>query len=168
MSILERPTILILDAPPTPGAPERETLLERGIEAEWAEWEATDPAGRGEVLARADMNFAGDIIISGSGSSNDANHLTGPSRDGSGLALAIRRALARSAIGPESIDLIHLHGTGTLYNDAMESLAVRSVFGAAPPPVCSSKVLAMKKPSPMPSCLPSLAAGGSISVSPTA
>jgi len=79
------------------------------------------------------------ILISGGGTSNDANHLTGPSRDGSGLALAIRRALAKAGIAPDEIDYIHVHGTGTPYNDAMESLALRSVFGVRVPPFSSSK-----------------------------
>lgn len=93
------------------------------------------------ALVRADWMAGGRTVMAGWGSSNDANHLTGPSRDGSGLVLAIRRALERAGLGPESIDLIHLHGTGTLYNDAMESLAVRTVFGDAAPPVCSSKAI---------------------------
>jgi 3-oxoacyl-[acyl-carrier-protein] synthase II len=79
------------------------------------------------------------IVVSGWGSSNDANHLTGPSRDGSGLALAMARALKRARIRPEQIDYVHLHGTGTPYNDAMESLALRRVFGESTPPFGSSK-----------------------------
>ncbi len=77
--------------------------------------------------------------LAGWGTSNDANHLTGPSRDGSGLALAIHRALARAHCDPREIDYIHLHGTGTPYNDAMEALALRSVFKEHVPPFSSSK-----------------------------
>jgi 3-oxoacyl-(acyl-carrier-protein) synthase len=79
------------------------------------------------------------ILISGAGTSNDANHLTGPSRDGSGLALAIHRALTKAQIAPDKIDYVNAHGTGTPYNDAMESLALRSVFGDRVPPLSSSK-----------------------------
>lgn len=77
--------------------------------------------------------------VGGWGVSNDANHLTGPSRDGLGLALAIRRALEMADMPPETIEHIHAHGTGTSFNDRTESLAIRTVFGAAPPPVSGSK-----------------------------
>jgi len=77
--------------------------------------------------------------IAGWGVSNDANHLTGPSRDGLGLALAIRRALEMADMAPATIEHIHAHGTGTSFNDRTESLAIRTVFGTAPPPVSGSK-----------------------------
>lgn len=96
-------------------------------------------AGAALVLVRADLAPASAITIRGWGGSNDANHLTGPSRDGSGLALAIRRALDWTQLQPEQIDYINAHGTGTPYNDAMEALALRSVFGDHPPPVSAAK-----------------------------
>ncbi len=96
-------------------------------------------AGAAIVLARADLIPAPAIKILGYGGSNDANHLTGPSRDGSGLAQAIRAALSAATLPPSAIDYVHAHGTGTNYNDAMESLALRTVFGDATPPVSGSK-----------------------------
>ena len=96
--------------------------------------------GAGAVLlARPTLAPSATLSIAGWGSSNDANHLTGPSRDGSGLALAIRRALESAATRPEAIDYVNAHGTGTPYNDAMEALALQSVFGEAVPPFSSSK-----------------------------
>lgn len=96
--------------------------------------------GAGAVaLARRDLLPAPVWTIAGWGSSNDANHLTGPSRDGSGLALAITRALQRSAVAVGDIDYLNAHGTGTPYNDNMESLALRTVFGESVPPCSSSK-----------------------------
>jgi 3-oxoacyl-(acyl-carrier-protein) synthase len=65
--------------------------------------------------------------------------MTGPSRDGSGLALAIRAALRDANLPPEAIDYVNAHGTGTPYNDAMESQAMRAVFGDNNPPVSASK-----------------------------
>jgi len=59
----------------------------------------------------------------GGASSNDANHISGPSRTGEGLFRAINRALKRSNISPKEIDFISAHGTATLYNDNMESIA---------------------------------------------
>jgi 3-oxoacyl-(acyl-carrier-protein) synthase len=91
------------------------------------------------ILARSDLAPLAPVTLRGWGTSNDANHLTGPSRDGSGLALAMSRALARAEAAPETIDYIHTHGTGTPYNDAMESLALRAVFGERVPPFSSSK-----------------------------
>jgi 3-oxoacyl-(acyl-carrier-protein) synthase len=93
------------------------------------------------VLARADLPAGCRERIIGWGSSNDANHLTGPSRDGSGLALAIDRALKKASVLPRAIDYINAHGTGTPYNDNMESLALRSIFGEATPPFSGSKGL---------------------------
>lgn len=79
------------------------------------------------------------ILLAGFGSSNDANHLTGPSRDGCGLALAIRRAFSNAGCSPEDLDYVNAHGTGTPYNDRMESLAFRGVFGERVPPCGASK-----------------------------
>ena len=53
--------------------------------------------GAAIVLARQDLVPGRAITICGWGTSNDANHMTGPSRDGSGLAQAIRSAFARMA-----------------------------------------------------------------------
>jgi len=93
------------------------------------------------ILVRADLLAPPHIRLKGTGSSNDANHLTGPSRDGSGLALAIQRALAAARLAPDQIDFINAHGTGTPYNDNMEALALRSVFGERVPPFNSNKGL---------------------------
>jgi 3-oxoacyl-(acyl-carrier-protein) synthase len=93
------------------------------------------------VLVRRDWLAQPALVVSGWGSSNDANHLTGPSRDGAGLALAINRALRTSRRVPRDIDLVHTHGTGTPYNDAMEGMALKAVFGSHLPPFSSSKGL---------------------------
>lgn len=74
--------------------------------------------------------------ILGGGMSCDANHMTGPSRDGAGLARAVKKALKHA--DKESIALIAAHGTGTLYNDAMEMKALKKVF-SRPRPTFSVK-----------------------------
>ena len=71
------------------------------------------------------------------GCSNDANHISGPSQDGSGLALAIERAL--DGIDKSEIQAICAHGTATVYNDAMEARAFHTVFNGNPPPVFGIK-----------------------------
>lgn len=96
-------------------------------------------AGAVLLLARRELARTAKIKIAGWGGSNDANHLTGPSRDGSGLALAMRRALKSANVSAGEIDLVHAHGTGTSYNDAMESLALKTIFGDNCPPVSGAK-----------------------------
>lgn len=59
----------------------------------------------------------------GGACSNDANHISGPSRTGEGLVRSISKAIERAAIPVSSIDFISAHGTGTFYNDEMESIA---------------------------------------------
>jgi len=77
--------------------------------------------------------------VTGWGLSGDANHMTGPSRDGDGLAAAIAKALRTAGVTPGAIGAICAHGTGTPYNDAMELKAFRRVFTGAPVPVYSIK-----------------------------
>ncbi len=64
------------------------------------------------------------ITIAGCGLSNDANHISGPSRDGSGLYQAMDIAMRDAGISSKDIDYVNLHGTGTLFNDDMESRAM--------------------------------------------
>ncbi|NMM47865.1 beta-ketoacyl synthase N-terminal-like domain-containing protein [Marinigracilibium pacificum] len=61
--------------------------------------------------------------ISGGGQSNDANHISGPSRTGEGLKLAINKALQKAGLSTKDLDYINAHGTATLFNDEMESIA---------------------------------------------
>ena len=96
-------------------------------------------AGAAIVLVRSDLVSSSAITLSGWGSSNDANHMTGPSRDGAGLAQAIRVALTSANLQPAQIDYVNVHGTGTPYNDAMETAALRTIFGDAIPPVSGLK-----------------------------
>ncbi|MCG3166926.1 MAG: 3-oxoacyl-[acyl-carrier-protein] synthase 2 [Bacteroidia bacterium] len=62
------------------------------------------------------------ITVAGCSVSNDANHISGPSRTGEELALAVNIALAEAEVG-KSVDFISAHGTATLFNDEMESKA---------------------------------------------
>ncbi len=72
-----------------------------------------------------------DVEVRGSGLAGDATHMTAPARDGAGAARAMRMALADAGLTPAQVDFISAHGTGTVYNDAMENAAVGAVFGAA-------------------------------------
>ncbi len=65
----------------------------------------------------------------GYGASSDAYHLTAPAEGGSGSAEAISRAFEDAHIGPDSIDYISAHGTGTELNDVAETHAIKTTFG---------------------------------------
>ncbi len=67
--------------------------------------------------------------IKGWGLSDDANHMTGPSRTSEGLIMAIGKALRSADVGDADISFISAHGTGTVYNDAMEMQAFSAIFG---------------------------------------
>ncbi|OIN54637.1 beta-ketoacyl-[acyl-carrier-protein] synthase family protein [Pseudomonas costantinii] len=68
------------------------------------------------------------IALLGSGASCDAHHISAPEPTGKGALLAMRKALASAKLAPEQIGYLNLHGTATQHNDAMESLAVASLF----------------------------------------
>jgi 3-oxoacyl-[acyl-carrier-protein] synthase-1 len=76
--------------------------------------------------------------LKGGGISNDANHISGPSRTGQELYMAIQQAMGEAKVKPEQIDFVSLHGTATLYNDDMESKAV-NLAGLQSVPVNSLK-----------------------------
>lgn len=64
-----------------------------------------------------------DVRIAGGGTSNDANHISGPSRTGEELSFAISQAIGEANIDRSEIDFISAHGTATVYNDEMEAKA---------------------------------------------
>jgi 3-oxoacyl-[acyl-carrier-protein] synthase-1 len=73
----------------------------------------------------------GPVLLEGIGASSDAYHFSAPDPDGSAVIAAMDMALAEAQMLPEQIDYINLHGTATPLNDAMESKAIRQVFGDA-------------------------------------
>lgn len=74
------------------------------------------------VFLSADSKPEG-IEIAGEANINDANHISGPSRTGEGLYLSIQKAMEEAKITSDKIDFVSAHGTATLYNDEMESIA---------------------------------------------
>lgn len=95
--------------------------------------------GDGAVALFLSAERNSDIRVAGYGITNDANHITGPSKDGSGLAMALRRAIEMSGLEPRDVQAFCAHGTGTSYNDSMELLAARSLFGDNSPMVFGVK-----------------------------
>lgn len=81
---------------------------------------------------------SGYVTIDGGAVSDDANHISGPSRTGDGLFFAMRNAMKEAGVNAAGIDLLQMHGTATAYNDEMESKAA-CLAGVQDVPVQSLK-----------------------------
>ncbi|HEX8546897.1 MAG TPA: beta-ketoacyl-[acyl-carrier-protein] synthase family protein [Cytophagaceae bacterium] len=80
--------------------------------------------GCGTIILTSDSLESKSIKVLGGAITNDANHISGPSRTGEGLFLAINNSLRDAKVSASDIDYISAHGTGTLFNDEMESQAI--------------------------------------------
>ncbi|MBR0362904.1 MAG: beta-ACP synthase, partial [Alistipes sp.] len=80
----------------------------------------------GAVILTTDEALAdeGKVRLAGGAISNDANHISGPSRTGDGLYYAIANAMREAGVAKEDVGFVNTHGTATRYNDEMESKAV--------------------------------------------
>lgn len=67
--------------------------------------------------------------VKGYGSTDDAHHITAPKEDGDGPARAFRQALGHAGVNLDQVDYVNAHGTSTKYNDAIETRALKRVFG---------------------------------------
>jgi 3-oxoacyl-[acyl-carrier-protein] synthase II len=67
--------------------------------------------------------------VVGYGLSGDAFHITAPSEDGDGAKRAMAMALRHAGITPADVQYINAHGTSTPFNDKLETLAIRGLFG---------------------------------------
>jgi len=76
------------------------------------------------IVLTTSEQYADNVIISGGAVSNDANHISGPSRTGEELAITIKKAIFQAGITAADIDFISAHGTATIYNDEMEAKAI--------------------------------------------
>jgi 3-oxoacyl-[acyl-carrier-protein] synthase II len=81
--------------------------------------------------------------VLGYGSTADAFRVTDMHEAGRGPVAAMRAALANAGVGPDQIDYISAHGTGTEENDKIETLAIRTVFADRPKQVPISSVKSM-------------------------
>jgi len=66
--------------------------------------------------------------LAGAGMSGDASDIVAPTVEGP--VAAIELCLSDAGLKPEDIDYVNAHGTGTKYNDELETQAIRRVFGA--------------------------------------
>ena len=94
----------------------------------------------GTIILTADSSVVEGqkVIVEGASTSNDANHISGPSRTGEELALAISRSLKEAHLQPSDIGFISAHGTATPFNDEMEAKAF-SMAGLKDVPLNSLK-----------------------------
>jgi 3-oxoacyl-[acyl-carrier-protein] synthase II len=67
--------------------------------------------------------------VAGHASSADAYHIAAPGPDGLGPVRAMRWALQNAGLAPEAVDYINAHGSSTPLNDAIETKAIKAVFG---------------------------------------
>ncbi|SFE14975.1 3-oxoacyl-[acyl-carrier-protein] synthase-1 [Chitinophaga sp. CF118] len=91
------------------------------------------------ILTSKEAYIPANAIKVGAGAvSNDANHISGPSRTGMELSNAIQLAIKGSGLTQTDIGFVSAHGTATLYNDEMESKAMQ-LAGLLDVPVNSFK-----------------------------
>jgi 3-oxoacyl-[acyl-carrier-protein] synthase II len=94
---------------------------------------------REHALARG-ATIHGELV--GFGQSADAYHITAPSEDGSGAALAMRRALRSADLSPDAIGYVNAHGTSTPAGDTGEVRVLKLALGedkAYRTPISSTK-----------------------------
>ncbi|MFT3929557.1 MAG: beta-ketoacyl-[acyl-carrier-protein] synthase family protein [Spongiibacteraceae bacterium] len=72
----------------------------------------------------------GPVKLLGVGASSDAHHISAPDPEGRGAIAAMTMALQQARCDALEIDYVNLHGTATRQNDAMESIAVNTIFGS--------------------------------------
>ena len=79
--------------------------------------------------------------VAGYGMSADASHITQPAENGDGAYRVMLRTLKDANIAPDAVGYVNAHGTSTPIGDAIETIAIRRVFGNSPArvPVSSTK-----------------------------
>ena len=76
--------------------------------------------------------------IVGYGMTGDAHHMTTPDPEGRGAQRAMGAAIESAGVSMQDIDYVNAHGTGTVFNDAMEARAIRSTLGSRADPIVVS------------------------------
>jgi 3-oxoacyl-[acyl-carrier-protein] synthase II len=92
-----------------------------------------------DLAQRRGAEILGEIV--GYGMSGDANHITQPAEDGDGGYRVTMAALKDAKISPVDVSYVNAHGTSTPIGDAIETIALKHVFGenAKRVPISSTK-----------------------------
>ena len=92
-----------------------------------------------EHAQKRDVAIIGEIV--GFGCTSDAGHLVQPQETGASAAEAMKLALLDAGLGLDQVDYINAHGTSTPLNDALETVAIKRLFGdlAYKIPISSTK-----------------------------
>ncbi len=86
-----------------------------------------------EPLSRAEARGAEIFaVLAGAASAGDAYHASTPHPQGRGLVTAMRCALDRAGVNASDLDYVNAHGTGTILNDSMETVALGQVAPGVP------------------------------------
>src|SRR5271165_2221076 len=80
-----------------------------------------------EHARRREAKILAEII--GYGMSADAFHITGMPPEGEGCFRAMRHAIQAANLKPEDVDYVNAHATATPLGDALETAAIRKLFG---------------------------------------
>jgi 3-oxoacyl-[acyl-carrier-protein] synthase II len=94
-----------------------------------------------EHAKKRGANILAELV--GYGANSDAHHVTAPAPEGEGAARCMRLALASAGMNPEDVGYINAHGTSTPFNDANETKAIKTVFGAHAKKVAVSSTKSM-------------------------
>jgi len=81
-----------------------------------------------DVALERGASIVAEIV--GYGMSGDAYHISAPPPDGNGAIRSMRAALDDAGVSPDEVGYVNAHGTSTQANDKIETMAIRTVFGA--------------------------------------
>ena len=81
-----------------------------------------------EHALKRGANIQAELV--GAAITSDAFHISAPDPTGRGAILAMTKAMQDAGVAPDEIDYIAAHGTSTALNDATETRAIKSAFGA--------------------------------------